>query len=511
MNIRISAIALSLLIGSSFAADPRMEQGAIFEAKGNYEMALGEYRAMLAEDPKNSEAYFAAAEVRVKMKDYSGALANYRLAYKFSPKMSAAYEGAAKVYELLGQKAKAADERAKDPKNHPEPVEDAAAIAAAAAPEAASAVSTPAEPKAEPAKVAEAPKAEEKPAPKAEKKAEPAPVAEPAKPEPAKVAEAPKPEAKPEPKTAAAPKAEPKAAPADEPKALPIDPFEKGKVLFAEKNYPEAAKAWREVLKKTPGHAGAYYYAGLTRYEMGEMDKAEFNLKKGLEYKEEGNEANYYLALIYQKNSKVEQEQRFLAAYLKKAGPAAKNRKNAEERLAAIKAAKAEADKAAAEAKAAAAEEKAAKSTESKAEPAKIAEAPKAADAKTAKAAETKAATVAEAAQPAATEQPAAAEIVVEPSIANANMLLTAKSYEAALQMFKTLLDQDLNPDERYYSMLQMGNIYREMRDFHSAVTRYREVVQQFSDSDWATEAERALEDAVWLEKHAKELPKRKH
>ena len=91
MNIRISAIALSLLIGSSFAADPRMEQGAIFEAKGNYEMALGEYRAMLAEDPRNSEAYFAAAEVRVKMKDYSGALANYRLAYKFNPTMSAAY------------------------------------------------------------------------------------------------------------------------------------------------------------------------------------------------------------------------------------------------------------------------------------------------------------------------------------------------------------------------------------------------------------------------------------
>ncbi len=497
MNIRISAIALSLLIGSSFAADPRMEQGAIFEAKGNYEMALGEYRAMLAEDPKNSDAYFAAAEVRVKMKDYSGALANYRLAYKFNPKMSAAYEGAAKVYELLGQKAKAADERAKDPKNHPVVDEDAA-IAAAAAPEAASAVSAPAEP----AKVAEAPKAETpkaepvkaEPA-KQEPKAEPAPVAEP-KAQPAKVAEAPKAEpAKPEPKV----------EPAKVADALPADPFEKGKVLFAEKKYTEAAKAWREVLKKTPGHAGAYYYAGLTRYEMGEMDKAEFNLKKGLEYKEEGNEANYYLSLIYQKNTKVEQEQKFLVAYLKKAGPTAKNRKNAEERLAAIKSAKAEADKAAAEAKAAAEEAKAAKA-ETKSEPAKVAEAPKAAETKTV---EPKAAPAAETAQPAA---PAAEEIAAaEPSIGNANMLLNAKSYEAALQMFKALLEQDLNPDERYYSMLQMGNIYREMRDFHSAVTRYREVVQQFADSDWATEAERALEDAVWLEKHAKELPKRKH
>ena len=59
-------------------------------------------------------------------------------------------------------------------------------------------------------------------------------------------------------------------------------------------------------------------------------------------------------------------------------------------------------------------------------------------------------------------------------------------------------------------SMLQMGNIYREMRDFHSAVTRYRDVVREFPDSDWATEAERALEDAVWLEKHASEFPRNK-
>ena len=88
-------------------------------------------------------------------------------------------------------------------------------------------------------------------------------------------------------------------------------------------------------------------------------------------------------------------------------------------------------------------------------------------------------------------------------------MLFKAGSFEAALQMYKALLDTEISPDERYFAMLQMGNIYREMRDFHSAVTRYREVVQQFPDSDWATEAERALEDAVWLEKHASELPRR--
>ena len=75
--------------------------------------------------------------------------------------------------------------------------------------------------------------------------------------------------------------------------------------------------------------------------------------------------------------------------------------------------------------------------------------------------------------------------------------------------MYKALLETDVSADERYFAMLQMGNIYRELRDFHSAVVRYREVVQQYPDSDWATEAERALEDAVWLEKHASELPRR--
>ena len=38
-----------------------MEQGARFEAKGDFEMALGEYRAVLAENPRDAAAYFAAA------------------------------------------------------------------------------------------------------------------------------------------------------------------------------------------------------------------------------------------------------------------------------------------------------------------------------------------------------------------------------------------------------------------------------------------------------------------
>ena len=447
MNIRISAIALACLVGMAVSADPRMEQGARFEAKGDYEMALGEYRAVLAENPRSAEAYFAAAQVRMKMKDYSGALANYRLAYKFEPTMSAAYEGAAKVYEVLGQKAKAEAERAKDPKNNPvvdEPAEAPAAVAEA-----------PAEtPKVEPAPVAESKPAEvAKPAPVEAKPVETAKAAEPAN--------------------------------AD---ALSNDPFEKGKALFAEGKYKEAAPMWREVLRKQPGHAGAYFYAGLTRYELGELDKAEFNLKKGLEYKEEGNDANFFLAKIAQKNNKPEQELKFLAAYMKKAAPSAKYRAAAEDRINEIKAAKAESAKEAV---------KPVETAEAKVEP-------KASEAPAVEVKPTKVAKVVPAAQPDFADAPSG-----KPSIANANLLYKAGSIEAALKMYKELLETEQEPEERYFIMLQMGNAYRELRDFHSAVGRYREVVQQFPDSDWATEAERAIEDAVWQEKHASELPRR--
>ena len=522
MNIRISTLALALAVGASFATDPRLEQGNAYAAQGEYDKAIAEYRAVLAEQPRNSEAYFAAGEARMMKKDYSGAIANYRLAYKYEPTMSAAYEGAAKVYEALGQKAKAEAERAKDPKNKPveEVAQEAAPAAEAApammpieagttAPTETSAETAPAPataPAAETAaasaenassaETAAAAPAEAATAAPAEVAARPASAptatAEPAT-APVETAVAPAVAAtEPAPaETAAAPVAEQAPAAAEPALAapaatLPEDPFERGKVLLAEGKFKDAAPLWREVLAKHPGHAGAYFYAGVTRYELGEMDKAEFNLKKGLSYKEEGNDANFYLACVYQKTKKEEQEKKALAAYLKKAAPDAKFRKQAEERFAALTKPQ--------EAAAAAFEETAQATAE--AAPA------------TAAAPEATVATAESAPATTAAAAPTSGPTDV-PSVANANSLFRSGDLEGALQMYRSLLEKEISPDERYFSMLQMGNIYREMRDFHSAVTRYREVVQQFPDSDWATEAERAMEDAVWLEKHANELPRR--
>lgn len=431
----------------AFGADPRIEQGARFEAQGEFEKALAEYRAILAENPKSSEAYFAAAQARVKMKDYSGAIANYRLAYKFNPTMSEAYEGVAKVYETLGEKSKAAAERAKDPKNNPV-VENAN--------EKSDSVAQNSQTNEQNNQV----KTDTLKATKVEVKSEIDSI---------------------KPANDLAKKVEPeKVAKVEKENALAKDDiFEKGKALFEAKKFSEAAPLWREVLRKQPGHFGAYFYAGLTRYELGEFDKAEFNLKKGLDYKERGNDANYFLALIYHKSGKIDLETKFLAAYIKNAKPNGKYRAAAELLLHDIKEAK-----------------KAAKDSIAK----KIDKAPVnktivKSDEQNLK-------------QP-VNKEPVKVKSEKTISIDNANILFAAKDFESALQMYKSLLETLQDPEEKYFVMLQIGNSYRELRDFHSAITRYREVVLQYPDSDWASEAERALEDAAWLESHAQELPKK--
>lgn len=450
----LAFIAFVGLLGTSqaFAADPRVEQGARFEAKGEYEKALGEYRSILADDPRNSEAYYLAAQARMKMKDYSGALANFRLAYRYTPTMSEAYEGAAKVYEALGQKSKAEAERAKDPKNAPV-VEEAAPVEEVVAPE----------PVKEPVRE--------------EPKEEPVKEEEPVKAEPVKKAAAPEPEN------------EVKSAQSDP--SASEDPFEKGVELFKAGKYEEAAPLWREVLSKKPGDAGAYFYAGLTRFELGEYDKAEYNLKRGLTYKVRGNEANYYLALVYEKMDRKDSEKRYLQAYLKKASPSSPLRASAEKLLAELNGEKAPE----------ATEEKVAATTK---------EEPKKEEVKKEEAAKEAAPEKENVAAKGDAKAEALDIDTDKPSLKVANMLLKAHNYEPALKMYKELLDTDLEPEQRYFAMLQMGNIYRELRDYHSAVSRYRVIVQEFPDSDWATEAERAQLEAIWQEKHADDFPRKK-
>lgn len=422
MHLYKMILALLLFFGTAFSAlDPRLEQGARFAAAGEHEKAIAEYSAILATDPNNAQAYLAAADVRFKIKDYSRALANYRLAYRYAPRMSEAYEGAAKIYEALGDKKGAAAERAKDPANQPAVVEE-----------------SPVE-------------------------ATPTPVATPT---PAAVATP-----TPPPVVTPTPVATPTPAATEASSKYSYDGsmFLKGKELFAQKKHKEAAPIWRDVLVQQPGHPGAYYYAGVARYEMNELDKAEFNLKRAFDYPELGYNAHYYLSLIYKKQKKTDLEKVELELYLAGA-PSSKASAVAAKRLAELTTPVQE--QVTAEQLPAAVENK-------------VVEVP----------AENKA-------------KDAAAALLDDRSIEVANAAFLKGDLGTALSIYREWLDKKPSEEQHSFALLKIGNIYRERRDFRSAVAKYREIVESFPNSDWANEAERAWEEAVWQEKNAAKLPR---
>lgn len=466
--------------GLLFASDPRIEQGKIFAKSGEYEKAIAEFRAVLASNPENglaAEAYFAAAEVYVKMNNYSRAMANYRLAYQKQPSMSAAYEGVAGLYELLGDKAAAEAERAKDPKNKvaEEPVAQTLEVPAVEPSKPAEEVKKTEEVVAAPAIVEESPK---------ETKVV----------TPAVQPEKPKEEVKPETKKELA-----------EEKKSPFTydgpAFTKGRALFESKKYAEAASIWREVLRQQPGNPGAYYFAGAGRYELGELDKAEFNLKRSFDYPELGYNAHYYLSLIYKKQGKKSEEIAELKEYIRLTSNASAKEK-AKVRLDELEGkslAKPEVK----------VEEKKAEEKETLKEPEKVAEpVVEAVKAETPK--EEKVLTESVEKVEVVKEQKAKEELAELPlSIESANALFKQKKLSEALSFYKELLEKGLQDEDRAFVLLQMGNIYRERRDFRLAVSKYREIVESFSESFWAAEAERAWKDAVWLETHISEIPRK--
>ena len=457
-----------LFVSFLFAEDSRFSEArTLFEA-GSYEKALEIYRALTRDAGSSvetkSEAYFLAGETYVKLKKYDRALANYQLAYNLTKTMTKAYEGSAKVYELLGAKEKAEAERLKDPKNKKEEI-----VAETQAVEA-------------PAIVPEEPQNQEVLQPKKE-----------------------------EPKQETLQKKEEKVAEVQKVKKeesvkrvsiYESELFKKGVALFQAKKYEEAAPVWRDILKQEPGNPGAYYYAGVGRYELGALDKAEYNLKRSFDYPELGFNAHYYLSLIYKKQNKKELEKEELKKYIQKT----KNqeaKKKAEARILELKnAEKPETKKQ---------EQKSVEKTELVKKEEKVAE----------KSQEIKKELVAEPLKQEAlpvkefeeqvpsTKEETAQEKAL--SLEETNILFGNRDFSGALKGYKELLESNtLNEEDKAFVLLQLGNIYRERRDFRSAVLKYREVVEEYSNVIWAEQAEKALKDAVWLEKNIGQFPRNK-
>ena len=237
----------------------RLKQAQEYANQEKYKEALDEYKAVLSVDKNNAEAYLGAGDVRYKMKDYKPALDNFQLALKYNPKLTRAIEGEAQAYEALNQKDNAvASWRALAEKGTAEQKTKAQSrIGVLLGTNAANTANA-------------APAAPEPP------NAVPAPVAAPA------------------PAVAPAPAATGGKYTYDSPE------FKAGLAAYEKKNWGESLKHWRDVLKKEPNNPGAYYYAGICRFSMNDLDNAIINFNKSFDYPDKGFNANYYLGRIYE-------------------------------------------------------------------------------------------------------------------------------------------------------------------------------------------------------------------
>ncbi len=222
----------------------RLKQANEYANQEKYKEALDEYKAVLSADKGNADAYLGAGDVRYKTKDYKLALDNFQLALKYNPKLTKAMEGEAQAYEALNQKDNAiASWRVLAEKGTAEQKTKALSRIGALL-----GTNT----------------------------------------------------------TPVTPAQQPKAAPATTPAATSgkytydSPEFKAGLAAYDKKNWGESLKHWREVLKKEPNNPGAYYYAGVCRFNMNELDNAVINFNKSFDYPDKGFNANYYLGRVYE-------------------------------------------------------------------------------------------------------------------------------------------------------------------------------------------------------------------
>jgi tetratricopeptide (TPR) repeat protein len=101
--------------------------------------------------------------------------------------------------------------------------------------------------------------------------------------------------------------------------------FRKGIALYQqgvnehdEKKFGQALNHLRAAIRLQPGHPGAYYYAGLIRRRQGRNDMAKVNFERSLGYPELGYNAHFYLGRIYGDEKAYKKAITHLQAYIGK-------------------------------------------------------------------------------------------------------------------------------------------------------------------------------------------------
>lgn len=264
----------------------RFKQAQTFEKEGKYQQALDEYKAVLLADPDNAKAYLGAGNSRYRMKNYDGALKNYQLASRKDAKLWAAVEGAANCYEVLGQKEKAVAEWRRMADQGPKDSRSKALgkIESLLGKEGSTAKSSP----------------------KTETVDKDTP-------------------------------ADSKASAANKHDPFQYDSplFQKALALYQTGDFSKSLDVWKKVLDAQPGNPGAFYYAGVCRYNLGDADKAVYNLQKSFSYPDKGYNAHYYLGRIFEKKANVPKAREHYNKYLKES-TSATGKTEVQKRLAAL-------------------------------------------------------------------------------------------------------------------------------------------------------------------------------
>ncbi len=78
-------------------------------ARGDYQAAGNEFESVLVRDPDNATALYWLGRARLERRDYAGAAKEFEASINREPRMFDAYIQAAAAYQLLGEKAKAAE------------------------------------------------------------------------------------------------------------------------------------------------------------------------------------------------------------------------------------------------------------------------------------------------------------------------------------------------------------------------------------------------------------------
>ncbi|MBI1910733.1 MAG: tetratricopeptide repeat protein [Deltaproteobacteria bacterium] len=109
MLVFLSSCSHVILEKDPLSMDEHLRLGAIYESKGEYELALKEYQKAIEENGKNADAYFGMGNVYFKIKNYKDSETNFLKAVELNPDKGAYRNNLGWLYVEQGDFTEAED------------------------------------------------------------------------------------------------------------------------------------------------------------------------------------------------------------------------------------------------------------------------------------------------------------------------------------------------------------------------------------------------------------------